>query len=443
MNIMFITLPYVIEPLGIAYLSSVLKEHKHKVCIHIIKDNSFNEIMKVNIKLLKENIDVIAYSVTTGTQEFYININKDFKDFLWNRGIDITSIFGGPHCTYFPEIKKEEGVDIVFRGEAEKSIIRVLNDVEMYIDTIVEPEEVDVNTLPFPDRQVLYDANGLENPIKNIMTSRGCPFACTYCYNNVYKKEFGNTKLRYRDISNVIQEALHIKHYYPKTKLIFFEDDEFVCNKKRFFEFAKRWATEVKIPYHCQIRIERLDEDIIKAMTISGCVSVTYAIETGNENYRKKKLKRNITNKQIIEGAKLLHKYDIKIRTENMIGLPFENFNMILETIDLNIECNPTIGWASIYQPYNLTELGEITKKYKLFNGDLNTIPKSFFEKSVLNFDDLYKKRLKVIQRLFSLIVKYPILRFILKAYKFMPDKLINKIHNRVKFNLYNKLYSV
>jgi len=454
MRVLFITKPYIIEPLGIAYLSSALKLDGHETNIfvaglpgeggrnwrHLIADDLFTFLRNA-----RPSFDVLAYSVTTGEQDFYVSLNRKLRRHCMDRRPrgreNILSIFGGPHCTYFPESMDREYVDIIFRGESENSLRRVLKDPTKYIGQTIEFEPVDVNAIPLPDRELIYKfEKNRDNPIKDIMTSRGCPYSCPYCYNSVHKVD-----LRYRDLQSVIDEAVQVFNWYPKTELIFFQDDEFISNGKRLELFAKMWKEEVGMPYHAQIRIDRMDEDKIRILKDSGCISVTFAIECGSERTRKRLLRRNVSNEQILEGAKLLRKHGVKFRSQNMLGLPYETLDNSLETLYLNAKCKPTLGWTSLYQPYPKTPLGEFCKDHELYSGDFSDMPESFFEDTVLEcFDEKRKKELRNLQRLFGFLVSYPILKPIVKVLiKCHNNKLYNWVHIKWKNRLFRKLFSL
>ena len=107
MKVLFILKSFIIEPLGIMYLSAAVKAAGHKTDLVRIS----NDLEK---KLDEFNPDIVAYSVMTGDQYLYLNLNQSLK-----RTHQFLSVFGGPHPTFFPEKIKEDGINIVCRGEGE------------------------------------------------------------------------------------------------------------------------------------------------------------------------------------------------------------------------------------------------------------------------------------------------------------------------------------
>jgi radical SAM superfamily enzyme YgiQ (UPF0313 family) len=414
MNILFVTTPYIIDPLGIAYLSAIAKKLGHHVSIEHI-DSLTN--------IVPNNWDIIAFSLTTGQHKIYEGVAKQIK----SRNNHPIIVWGGPHPTYFPEA--DPAVDYIVQGEADMSWSQLLKDIDAGIkrERVIMPVPLvqDIDLLPMPDRELIYRfPKNRNNPLRNIITSRGCPFSCAHCYNSSYRALYPNQKIvRTHSINRVIFECEEVKNKWD-AKFIFFIDDEFTMNDERLFEFADKYAKQIALPYHAQLRIELLTEKKAKILRDSGCVSLTFAIESGGERYRKEMLHRNMTNQQIIDGAKILHKYGIRFRTENMLGLPYESFPDALNTLNLNIKCRPELAWASLYQPYPGTLLGDICLKNGLLDGSINDIKPSFFEDSILLLPN--KRKFVNLQRLFGLIVSFPLLKVLLPILLNLPT---NKVY--------------
>jgi hypothetical protein len=91
---------------------------------------------------------------------------------------------------------------------------------------------------------------------------------------------------------------------------------------------------------------------------------------------------------------------------QNILGLPFTSLKNDLETLELNINCQPDYAWASIFQPYPRTELGEECVSSGVYTGDFSDISNNFFDISVLNIEN--KNEIANLQKLFAIAVKYP-----------------------------------
>ncbi len=407
MRILFIKEPFKYEHLGVMYLSAVLKEAGHITQLHRT-DESISEVFDFKP-------DFIFYSIMTGSHNNLLKYNR-----LLKRHIKFTSVFGGPHCTYFPKFAKEKDVDYVIRGEAELDILKVLKKPKRKVILSKLPEELD--RLPFPDRELFYRyPEQKNNPIKHFISSRGCPFDCAYCYNHVFAKLYKNSmRVRYRSPKNVINEIKEVMFNDP-TRFIYFQDDCFIINQNWLNKFLDLYKKSIKFPFHCLVRLDLLNEDIVKQLADSGCKCIRCAVESGNEHIRNKILKRNMTEEQIIEGTRLLKKYDIKFVLQNMLGLPETTLKEDLETLRLSIKCRPTLGWSSLFQPYPMTELG------KDYIKDIDSFNPSFYDNTILDLP--HKKEVKRLQKLFGFITRYPIFYPLVHLLIRIPlDKLYKKI---------------
>lgn len=473
MKILFIIKDFLIEPLGIMYLSSALKKAGHEVYLlktiysdyekyalgsQSVRDgealSSEDEILRF---VEKVSPHILAYSVTTGMHGYYLKLNRMIR-----KNINAVSIFGGPHPTFFPEIINDEYVDFICQGEGEEAFVELVNNLDSRVNVKqirnlwhknlggvykndLRPLIKEIDDIDFPDRDLVYQYNSSRrNPIKNFITGRGCPYDCSYCFNHSYSKLYSGKgqRVRIRSPKNVILEIAEIKKKYP-LEIVYFQDDIFILSKKWLEEFLCLYKNEIKLPYHCHLRVGLFDEKTLQSLKWSGCVSVTLALESGNDYLRNKILKRNMNKKDIYASARLLHKYKISFRTENILGIPHENLKTSLETLFMNIRCRPAIGWASLYQPYPKTELGKLCQDEGLFNGDIDGIKPSFFEASILKLPQ--KKRIENLQKFFSIIVEFPfLLPFVFLLIQLPPNLVFNLIYKKWKNYCYsNRLYKV
>ena len=414
MKALFITKPFIIEPLGLMYLSAAAKKAGHETDLAITSEN-------LEKKVQESKPDLIGYSVMTGDQDFYLDINNKLKE-----NHQFLSILGGPHPTFFQNLIYEPGVDIVCQGEGEQALVDLLNNLESGKDILdisnlsvkkdgkVRVNEVralaDIDSLPLPDRDIVFQFSEIKNgPIKHFLASRGCPFSCSYCFNESYFKIYQGKgkRVRIRNIDSLIEEIQEVVKSSP-TRFIYFQDDTFTLNKNWLKEFSEEYTKKVNMPFHCHVRPNTIDEEKIKILKKAGCYSAHIAAETADDRLRNEILKRGMTKEQILDSAKLLKKYDIKFMLQNMIGLPTGSIEKDFETLELNIQCNPDYAWVSIFQPYPGTAIGEYCKEKGFYTGDFSDLSSNFFDSSRLNFDNEYKNQLSNLQKLFAIFVEYP-----------------------------------
>lgn len=351
------------ESIAVMQLSSFLKQNSHEVFFHMYKNPN-----KLSNDIKKIEPDCVGFSIMTSQHISALKIASFIKRKIH---MSILTIFGGPHCTFMPEIINDDSVDIVVRGEGEGALLDIMNAIDrkdefsniknvyvkrnsMIIGNELRPLIEDLDSLPFPDRglfdKYLYYRN---NPNKNIMTSRGCPFKCNFCFNKKYNELYKPKKLvRRRSIENVISELELIKDNYPATRLIKFMDDMFTVDKKWFFSFLEVYNKKINLPFNCQIRADSETEETIRALAESNCTGVQFGIETGNEELRNRLLNKNITNDQIFNVSALLKKYNLSFTTYNIFFIPGGNLDNAWETIEINQKASPSTTQSHIFRPY-------------------------------------------------------------------------------------------
>jgi radical SAM superfamily enzyme YgiQ (UPF0313 family) len=409
MKILLVQKFSIIEPLGLMVIGKAMKDKGHEVHYYLYH-SKYIDFNTVN-RLL--GYDLIGFSTYTGNHMEVYNACETL------RALGVKTAIGGPHASFFYDECKQYA-DYVFRGE---SVLSFPNMDDKKIYPMVNPD------LLLPDREGFYSQSPVHknNRIKNIMTSFGCPFACTYCYNSLYREIYPNLKVRLRTVDSVIEEAKTLD-----AELIFFQDDFFGYNKKWLQEFKEKWGNR---PYHAQMRIETLDPEKIQLLIDSGCVSATIAIETYDEEYREKVLKRKMKNDIIINNCKSLLFAGIKLRTEQMLGLPNTTFEDELNLLKINCEINPTIAWTSIFQPYRGTELGEYCVNNNLYSGNNEDVDASFFTNTVLDYPEERKREIVELQKIFALCSHIP------EGWKYA-EQIIKQGKNNLKEHLYSVLYS-
>lgn len=440
------------DPLGIQYLSASLKKAGHQTyLICSAKENWFEKLSKINP-------EIVAYSITTGTHQDMIQLNREIK-----KNFKVYSIFGGPHPTFYPEIINEDGVDAVCIGEGEEALVEFVNNFEKKKDIkkiknfwIKQGNKIfknplrnlneNLDALPFPDRELIYQKDPFfrEIKIKRFMTSRGCPFKCTYCFNRHYNQLYkGKGKIvRHRTVANVIQEIKEIKEKYPLGTVKFI-DDTFNIDKEWLKEFCQQYKKEIDLPFICNIRADILTEETAEQLKKANCIIVYMGIETGNEKLRKELLERNMSNEQILKACRILRKKGIKIVSQNMLGLPGETLENSFESILFNSKCHVTFPGFSIFQPYPKTILSEYAKEHGLFDNTFDDANPNFFHETVLKMKPEEKTRLENLTHLSTLLAKFPQSFFLVKHLIKYPK---NKFYELVHFLLYGfsvlKVYS-
>ncbi len=419
MRFLFIEKQIDYEPLGLLYLSSALRQAGHHVRLAVAA-------VEDPLSVAREwQPDVVGYSVYTGSQMYYRDLNLEIKAVLPG----VLSAFGGPHPTYFPEFVEEPGVDAVCLGEGEGAILDLARALELggpaaNIDNWwfkrdgqvernpVRSAENDLDRLPFPDRELLFDRDSLtrQSGIKHFITSRGCPYDCTYCFNQALGELYRGKghRLRQMSVGRVIEEVRGVRDRYP-LQFVVFLDDLFIVHVEWLRDLAARFPAEVGLPFFCNVRANLVTAEKMSLLKEAGCASVGMGLETGNAELRNTVLKRNLSNEQIVGASRLIREAGIRLLTTNMLGLPGGSLAHDLETLALNHACQPAYANAFLYQPYPRTELGEYARENGYVEGSLDEIDGSAWERSVLRFGSAAEKRqIENFNKLFALAVEWP-----------------------------------
>jgi anaerobic magnesium-protoporphyrin IX monomethyl ester cyclase len=411
------------EPHGIMHISALLKQEGHRTSLAVA---TVDDPIEVALRLKP---DVVGYTVYTGTQNYYLDLNCDIKAQLPG----VFSIFGGPHPTFFPEMIEHGGVDGICIGEGEYATLDLLNalqtgseisDIPNWLFNLngeivrnpVRPlltsEQLD--ELPFPDRDLLYNVHpaSRRNKIRPFITGRGCPYSCTYCFNKAYRELYQGLgkAIRRRSVGDVIREIKAVRKRYP-LEFITFMDDTFVLNRQWLQEFAIRYKAGVGLPFWCQVRADLVTDEMMALFKDAGCVSVSFGLEAGNDRLRNAILKRDMSREQILEASRIFRRHGIAFMTNNMLGLPTGSLGTDFETLELNVQCRPSYANVFLFQPYPKTELGEWAFREGWMAGSFDDLSGSVSDDTILRFgSELEKRQIENLQKLFALAVEFPFL---------------------------------
>ncbi len=455
MHVLFVIKEIDNEPHGILRVSAALKQAGHKTDMVVETEEDPVEVAR------RLNPDVVAFSVYTGTQRHYLAVNRRIRD-----EVDVLSIMGGPHPTFFPEIIEEEGVDGICIGEGEYASVDLMNALENGepVENIpnwwiksngrihrngLRPLVTDLDVLPFPDREILYRAHPLSSTrkLKPFITGRGCPYNCSFCFNEAYSDLYKGKgrRTRRRSVDNVIEELKEVREKYP-LDFVLFLDDTFIINKKWLQQLAVRYKEEIGLPFWCQVRPNLVTEEKVALFKDMGCISVSFGLETANDRLRYEILNRRITKEQILKASRLLRQYGIKYSTNNMLGLPTGGLETDLETLDLNIDCRADYVNVFLYQPYPKTKLGEMALRQGLMEGTFDDLSGSVTDDTVIKFSsEMEKRQIENLQKLLSVTAEFPFLKpLVLRLVKVRPNRLFWLIYKGWKgYAISRRIYPV
>lgn len=328
--------------LGLLYLSAYLKK------------NGYNKVGLIDLNgsnTLPGAIDADIVGLYSTTPQFPQALRLARKLRNINRAKDPLYVIGGPHVSGKPEDAFKD-FDIIVAGEGERALLDIVRKKELNYplkEKVVRyAYEKDIDKFPFPDRE-LIDIKSYKFFIDSkltttLITSRGCPYNCKFCANNVWSK-----MLRMRSSENIFEEVRMLKNKYNYESFMFF-DDTMTVDRKRMQEICNL-LKNLNIIYRCFIRSDTVDRRILNLMYESGCIEVGMGIESGSQRILDTVSKgtRVEENMRVIKWCK-----DTGIRVKGfiIIGLPGENSETVKETIDFLTEASLDDIDVTIYIPY-------------------------------------------------------------------------------------------
>ena len=400
-KILFVSDNYLNEGLGIMCLSSYVKTAGHEVDLTLLQD--FKRIDDLIDYVEAYDPDLVGFSVMTPQVTQFRPISRLIK-----KRTGKTIIWGGSHCMLMQkDIMNYDGVDIICVGDGEEALMDLMNHIEdgedyseipnLYVKTPkgwaknpVRSAENNLDKYPFPDRGLYFNKYPLmaEFAVKRFVTSRGCPYKCSYCFEPSYFKMYKGKGKTFRRHSTeyVISEIKDVIEKYP-TRRVNFADDTFNIDKKWVKEFCEKYKKNFDVNWSCNIELTSIDEDIVQSMADSGCRGCVFGLESGVESIRMNVLNKKITNARYIEATNWLKKHNLKFFMNLMFCLPNESLDDAIESLRFAIQLKSNGIRVNILKMYKGTEItnyananglsegiGEFTYKAKDFYGEFHRI---------------------------------------------------------------------
>ncbi len=402
------------EPLGSTQLSAILKQNGYE-CESINIDDSPDYIGEI----VSYRPDILAFSCSTGQHPIFENVALAVKE-----KIDVLSVFGGPHPSYFPEVIEEDGVDVICRGEGEDAFLELVTAVAEGKDftriknlwvkmpdgsikkNLTRSYIQNLDTLPFTDKELVRKFPHIwRQNIGYFICGRGCPYDCNFCFNHLAMDLQDGKFVRYRSPGNMIEELKLTIPKYGFTSVAF-QGDTFILNKHWLREFLPAYRDEVGLPFLCHVRADLINEEMAKMLAEANCIRAVFGLESGSDFIRNSVMNKRVDSKECVEASRLLRKYDIEIVTQNMFGVPHETVDSVWDTIGLNIECDAECMVLHFFCPYPRTGLAEYSAEQGFFDNDFEAIPKSNHWHMTLELED--RDLMESIAKLSWFFVDYP-----------------------------------
>ena len=418
-------------PLGIAYLSAILKKAGHEISLFdttFFKESEHTDDEYRHKTLQVKPADLSEYGVTWeegNIEEEFEKVLGDKPDQVWYtltenmypvairlirkaKELGFYNVVGGVLATVAAdELRKVPEIDLVWEGEGEEACLDILNG------GVTEYPLYDIENLPFQNWS-LFSEKHIYRPIGgkvyrtgNFMISRGCPYGCGFCINESQWKKHPYGYHREMSVKRALDEIEWFKKAHA-LELINFHDETFLLmSSERLAEFCAEYKRRIGLPFSIVTRVETIEHRRMRQIVDAGCINMSMSIECGNETIRRQMLKRNMSNEVIIQAFKTAKEYPLRVSTSNMIGIPGEGRRQIFETILLNRACKPDSATVNMLYPYRGTSIREHCLEMGYLKPD--TIGAGVRSASILDLPTISKDELLGIQRCFQLYMRFPL----------------------------------
>lgn len=367
-------------PLGLGYIARVLVDIG--VEVEVLDAHAEKLSPEETLERVKNNnchiIGITALSTQYGFVKWLVNEVKQDRP-------NVTIIVGGQLAHYNSHTLIENSMtDICVIGEGEITVQDIIYNMEdlakvsgiafrdgdgQYRRNPDRPRIFNPDVIPFPYWDAFnmdyYFTAGVFSRARravNILSSRGCPYSCTFC-----SLSFPN--VTYRSVDNVVEEIQLLKDRYDVNGVMFC-DELFVIDKKQVYEFCEK-LKPLNISWGGQGRanIVNDDEKLLRAMKEAGAAYIGYGLESST-NEMLKKMEKKATLQHNINCVKTAQKVGLVVVAQYLFGFPGENLESVKAGIEYFKEVNycPPLGsqaacHISLVTPLPGSELYEECKR--------------------------------------------------------------------------------
>jgi radical SAM superfamily enzyme YgiQ (UPF0313 family) len=290
--------------------------------------------------LVAQRPDVIAFSALTGTYRWMLGVAEEAKRLLPG----VRTVFGGVHPSAVPDrVLANDSVDYVCVGEGDHAFPRILRAIERGDAATPIPNVrfrradgscargsqsgfiQDLDSLP-PFDKTIWEDHVRVGDFYLTMASRGCPYRCTFCFNNFFAnlpEEKRGKYVRQRSVGHVMHELLKAKRRY-RLRFVDFEDDVFTVDKAWVHAFLERYRREIRVPFHCLTHPRYIDAELARWLADAGCTSIQIGIQSADDSYKYDTVKRYEKTDTVERALEAMRKAGLRVKCDHMFDLPGE-----------------------------------------------------------------------------------------------------------------------
>ncbi|NUO07817.1 MAG: radical SAM protein [Candidatus Brocadia sp.] len=328
-------------------------------------------------EILKD-CDLVMFAVYTSFVVRAIQITE----FVHKKYPGMKVIWGGPHCISAPELSLKYADGVCF-AEGDVAIVDLVNKMESGADYLNTPNMAfkvnglykknnilpplhDMDSLPYYDydldnqfifgREILpmtgencrenYTTYPFSSPTFHIITSRGCPYQCTYCANVRHISLYGHIPIRFMSVNRVICELEYTIKRLGFIQQASFSDDDFLLrDNKQLEDFSKQYKEKIDLPFSCCVSANTFRKEKLEILLDAGLKIIELGVQSGSQRVVDEVFKRKIKvskTKEILQQVEpYFRRYDLKVLLDFIIDNPYETKDDIIQTYQYIIDVPP------------------------------------------------------------------------------------------------------
>lgn len=353
----------ILPPMNLGYLASYLE--KHGVEAYIVDELAGQDVEEV-FECIRP--DIVGITATTPMVPDAYRVAKIAREF------GFLTVMGGTHATVLPE-EALQHVDIVVIGEGEKAMLDIVdgNRAKILRTSYIK----DLDEIPHPAWHLidmefyLNSRNRLpgthlafippQTRVGSIMTTRGCPYSCIFCYNS-----WRDVPVRFHSAERVISDIKFLVNRY-NIQALYFVDDDLLIKKERIKKICQLMKeNKINLMWSCQARADSIDIETLKIIKRSGCHQVQFGFESGSQRILDILKNRTTTIEQNVQAIKLCKQVGISTLATFMLGNPTETVEDIKATFQFIRNNDIDRIGVLITTPFPGTKLWEWCKEHNL-----------------------------------------------------------------------------
>jgi len=372
MNVLLISVQNNLDALGTKYLHYYLLNHGYNSTILFLTDfNSEDKNTLETIRNFVNDREPGFIGISMMSLEYYKS--RDITMYLKENGCEIPVVWGGIHPSIDPEMCLKYA-DYVCIGEGEKTIVDIADAVKnkKTLNTInnlcytdngtlrrnpLYPRIADLDEIPYydhlPVNSYIYDNDTISQLDRKlfkrharylgttytIISSRGCPFSCTFCCNNFLSRLYDSKKIRRRSKENILAELEKAKQDHPELEYVNFLDDCFLAANRTYLEeLAELYKEKIGLPFIARGIPIFIKHDQLNYLKDAGLAWLSLGLQSGSDRICTEIYKRKSLKKDFLRAAKIVNDLDIAVFYDVITDNPFETEEDALDTIETLIE---------------------------------------------------------------------------------------------------------